>query len=108
MKNDIHPEYVLTQVTCSCGNTFTTRSTAKGGSLHADVCSACHPFYTGKQKIMDVGGRVDKFEKRFGKRVRNSSQPRRRSGAPARGAPGRRRHFTIRRRFTMWADEATT
>jgi large subunit ribosomal protein L31 len=68
----IHPEYVLTQVTCSCGNSFTTRSTAKSGELHADVCSACHPFYTGKQKIMDVGGRVDKFEKRFGKRVRNS------------------------------------
>jgi large subunit ribosomal protein L31 len=81
MKTGIHPDYVVTQVTCSCGNTFTTRSTAKSGSLHADVCSACHPFYTGKQKIMDVGGRVDKFEKRFGKRVRpsaNSSLPRRR------------------------------
>ena len=72
VKTGIHPEYVPTQVTCSCGNTFTTRSTAKSGELHADVCSACHPFYTGKQKIMDVGGRVDKFEKRFGKRVRNS------------------------------------
>ena len=70
MKSGIHPDYVVTQVTCSCGNTFTTRSTAKSGQLHADVCSACHPFYTGKQKIMDVGGRVDKFEKRFGKRVR--------------------------------------
>jgi large subunit ribosomal protein L31 len=73
MKQGIHPEYVVTQVTCSCGNTFTTRSTAKSGQLHADVCSACHPFYTGKQKIMDVGGRVDKFEKRYGKRVRNSA-----------------------------------
>ena len=72
VKNDIHPDYVVTQVTCSCGNTFTTRSTAKSGQLHAEVCSACHPFYTGKQKIMDVGGRVDKFEKRYGKRVRNS------------------------------------
>jgi large subunit ribosomal protein L31 len=72
VKDSIHPEYVVTEVTCSCGNSFTTRSTAKGGVLHADVCSACHPFYTGKQKIMDVGGRVDKFEKRFGKRVRNS------------------------------------
>jgi len=72
MKNDIHPAYVVTEVTCSCGNSFTTRSTAKSGTMHADVCSACHPFYTGKQKIMDVGGRVDKFEKRFGKRVRNS------------------------------------
>jgi large subunit ribosomal protein L31 len=72
VKSGIHPDYVVTQVTCSCGNTFTTRSTAKSGVLHADVCSACHPFYTGKQKILDVGGRVDRFEKRFGKRVRSS------------------------------------
>jgi large subunit ribosomal protein L31 len=73
VKEAIHPEYVATEVTCSCGNTFSTHSTAKGGVLHVDVCSACHPFYTGKQKIMDVGGRVDKFEKRFGKRVRANS-----------------------------------
>jgi large subunit ribosomal protein L31 len=73
VKQGIHPEYVVTQVTCSCGNTFTTRSTAKSGQLHAEVCSACHPFYTGKQKIMDVGGRVDRFEKRYGKRQRPTS-----------------------------------
>ncbi len=48
MKSDIHPEYTETSVACSCGNTFTTRSTAKGGTIHADVCSACHPFYTGQ------------------------------------------------------------
>ena len=72
MKPDIHPAYNETTVVCSCGETFTTRSTAPNGSIHADVCSQCHPFYTGKQKIMDVGGRVDKFEKRYGKRVRNS------------------------------------
>jgi large subunit ribosomal protein L31 len=72
VKTGIHPDYVVTQVTCSCGNTFTTRSTSKSGQLHADVCSDCHPFYTGKQKIMDVGGRVDKFEKRYGKRTRNA------------------------------------
>jgi len=72
VKSGIHPEYVVTEVTCSCGNTFTTRSTVKSGQLHADVCSNCHPFYTGKQKIMDVGGRVDKFERRYGKRVRSS------------------------------------
>ena len=72
MREGIHPEYVTTEVTCSCGNTFTTHSTAKSGTIRAEVCSACHPFYTGKQKIMDVGGRVDKFEKRYGKRVRNS------------------------------------
>jgi len=67
VKADIHPEYTETKIVCSCGNTFTTRSTAKAGVIHADVCSACHPFYTGKQKILDVGGRVEKFEKRFGK-----------------------------------------
>ena len=69
MKSDIHPAYGDTTVTCSCGNTFTTRSTAPSGSIHADVCSACHPFYTGKQKILDTGGRVAKFEKRFGKKT---------------------------------------
>jgi large subunit ribosomal protein L31 len=73
VKDAIHPEYVVTEVTCSCGNSFTTRSTAKSGRLHAEVCSACHPFYTGKQKIMDVGGRVDKFEKRYGKRTRSNA-----------------------------------
>lgn len=50
MKKDIHPAYVVTEVTCTCGNTFTTRSTSTSGKLHADVCSNCHPFYTGKQK----------------------------------------------------------
>jgi large subunit ribosomal protein L31 len=67
MKADIHPQYHVTTVTCSCGNTFTTRSTAPNGTIHADVCSNCHPFYTGKQKILDTGGRVARFEKRFGK-----------------------------------------
>ena len=68
MKRDIHPEYVETQVTCTCGNSFTTRSTATEGTRRADVCSACHPFYTGKQKILDTGGRVARFEKRYGKK----------------------------------------
>ena len=67
MKSDIHPQYHVTTVTCSCGNTFTTRSTAPGGTIHAEVCSNCHPFYTGKQKILDTGGRVARFEARFGK-----------------------------------------
>ena len=69
MKADIHPAYGDTQVSCSCGNTFTTRSTARNGVISADVCSACHPFYTGKQKILDIGGRIDKFEKRYGKKA---------------------------------------
>jgi large subunit ribosomal protein L31 len=69
MKKDIHPEYTVTSVTCTCGNTFTTRSTAGGGSIHADVCSNCHPFYTGKQKILDTGGRVARFEARYAKKA---------------------------------------
>lgn len=68
VKADIHPEYVETHVTCTCGNSFTTHSTVGTGGIRADVCSACHPFYTGKQKILDSGGRVARFEKRFGKR----------------------------------------
>jgi large subunit ribosomal protein L31 len=69
MKPDIHPQYVETTVTCTCGNTFTTRSTAPNGVIHADVCSACHPFYTGKQKILDTGGRVARFEQRYAKKT---------------------------------------
>jgi large subunit ribosomal protein L31 len=69
VKPDIHPEYGVTTVTCTCGNTFQTRSTAKDGVIHAEVCSACHPFYTGKQKILDTGGRVARFERRFGKKA---------------------------------------
>lgn len=68
MKKGIHPDYVVTEVTCACGNTFTTRTTEKSGHIRIDVCSACHPFYTGKQKIMDSGGRVARFEARYGKR----------------------------------------
>lgn len=65
MKADIHPDYHEVKVTCSCGNTFATRSTLRGDSVTVEVCSACHPFYTGQQKIMDTAGRVDKFNKRF-------------------------------------------
>jgi large subunit ribosomal protein L31 len=67
VKAEIHPNYDQTTVTCSCGNTFITRSTAANGAMHPEVCSNCHPFYTGKQKILDTGGRVSKFEKRYGK-----------------------------------------
>lgn len=66
MKAEIHPEYSEIKVICSCGNEFTTRSTL-GEELHVEVCSACHPFYTGKQKIVDAGGRVDKFRKKYGR-----------------------------------------
>jgi len=66
MKSGIHPEYQDTQVNCSCGNSFTTRSTL-GRPLHVEVCSACHPFYTGKQKIVDTAGRVEKFRQKYAK-----------------------------------------
>jgi large subunit ribosomal protein L31 len=74
MKAGIHPDYVETTVTCTCGSSFTTRSTAKNGVIHADICSSCHPFYTGKQKIMDTGGRVARFERRFGKQAGSGSK----------------------------------
>jgi len=67
MKNGIHPEYTEMNATCSCGNVVKTRSTL-GKDMHLDVCSACHPFYTGKQKEATTGGRVDRFNKRFGAR----------------------------------------
>lgn len=66
MKADIHPEVHKITVKCSCGTEFDTYSTAK--EMHVDVCSSCHPFYTGKQKILDTGGRVDRFKKRFAKK----------------------------------------
>jgi large subunit ribosomal protein L31 len=64
MKTGIHPEYKEIKVICSCSNTFTTRSTL-GKELHVEVCSACHPFYTGRQKIVDTAGRVEKFKQRY-------------------------------------------
>ncbi|HKJ83698.1 MAG TPA: 50S ribosomal protein L31 [Mariprofundaceae bacterium] len=66
MKANIHPEYKLSKVTCGCGNTFETRSTK--GDIHVEICSACHPFYTGKQKIVDTEGRVERFYKKYGKK----------------------------------------
>ena len=67
MKADIHPNYVEIDVACSCGNKFKTRSTS-GKPLHIEVCSACHPFYTGKQKILDTAGRVERFRQKYGKK----------------------------------------
>lgn len=65
MKQGIHPKYVEISATCSCGNVIKTRSTVNR-DLHLDVCDQCHPFYTGKQRVLDTGGRVDAFKKRFG------------------------------------------
>ncbi|MBA2529078.1 MAG: 50S ribosomal protein L31 [Euzebyales bacterium] len=65
MKQGIHPEYRLTQVTCSCGNTFTTRGVAE--RIRVELCNLCHPFYTGKQKLVDSGGRVERYKQRYAK-----------------------------------------
>ena len=72
MKQDIHPDYIETRVVCSCGNTFTTRSVK--AELHVELCNQCHPFYTGKQKLVDTGGRVERFQKKYAKR-RRAPQP---------------------------------
>ena len=63
MKDNIHPKYEETTITCACGNVIPTRSTRK--DIKVEICSQCHPFYTGKQKLVDTGGRVDRFKKRF-------------------------------------------
>jgi large subunit ribosomal protein L31 len=73
MKQGIHPDYVETLVTCSCGNTFTTRSVKK--ELHVELCNQCHPFYTGKQKLVDTGGRVERFQRKYAKRSQPAPEP---------------------------------
>lgn len=71
MKQGIHPEYIETNVTCSCGNSFVTRSVKP--ELHVELCNQCHPFYTGKQKLVDTGGRVERFQKKYGTRAARQS-----------------------------------
>lgn len=68
MKTEGHPNYVEVAVTCSCGNSFKTRSTLGREAYHVEVCSECHPFWTGKQKIIDTAGRVERFRQKYGKR----------------------------------------
>jgi large subunit ribosomal protein L31 len=72
MKAGIHPKYEKAQVTCACGNSFETRSTA--GDIRVEICSACHPFYTGKQKILDTEGRVEKFMAKYGMKDKEKSE----------------------------------
>ena len=104
MKADIHPAYYETQVTCGCGNSFTTRSTRK--ELKVDICSACHPFYTGKLKFVDTAGRIEKFKNKFAtagyaslgkktaaRRRRPRSSDRNSSAQPAAFRDGGRRAF---------------
>ncbi len=82
MKPEIHPEYQTVKATCSCGNVIEVGSTLSE-DIHIDVCSNCHPFYTGKQKIVDSGGRVERFRKRFGNRSRGAAQAGAESGDAA-------------------------
>ena len=72
MKTGIHPEYKETKVTCSCGNTFMTRSTKD--EIRVEICSACHPFFTGKQKLMDTEGRVEKFMQKYGMKAKKEEE----------------------------------
>lgn len=74
MKTGIHPKYLKCEVTCGCGNTFTTRSTIE--KISVEICSACHPFYTGKQKFVDTAGRVEKFMRRYGMKGDSLSEAR--------------------------------
>ncbi len=71
MKPKVHPKYEKCKVVCACGNSFETCST-KGGEMRVEICSACHPFYTGKQKIVDSAGRIEKFNRKYGRKTQNS------------------------------------
>ena len=72
MKADIHPDYIDAKVHCSCGNEFVTRSTVN--ELRVELCNECHPFYTGRQKLVDTGGRVERFQRRYGKKASRSKK----------------------------------
>jgi large subunit ribosomal protein L31 len=90
MKPDIHPQYVVTEVSCSCGNSFTTRSTAKNGVIHVETCNVCHPFYTGKQRVLDTAGRVAKFQQKYARANQQAAAVKAASAKPGRpGAAGR-------------------
>ena len=71
MKANIHPKYEEARVTCACGETWTTRSTKK--DIHVEICSNCHPFFTGKQKLIDTAGRVERFQKKYGKKTETTT-----------------------------------
>jgi len=74
MKKEIHPDYFETKIRCACGNEVQTYATVK--DMHIDICSNCHPFYTGKQKLVDTAGRIEKFNRKYGKsKVQQSEEP---------------------------------
>jgi large subunit ribosomal protein L31 len=82
VKKDIHPKYVACKVVCGCGSTFQTRSTK--AEIHVEICSVCHPYYTGKQKFVDTAGRIEKFQRKFAGKYGGGKGA---MGAPAAGAP---------------------
>ena len=86
MKQGIHPKYHEVTVVCACGNTFKTRSTHKGEQLRLEICSNCHPFFTGKQKLIDSGGRVERFQRKYAgfKKKAEAAQAEQKAPAPAR------------------------
>lgn len=84
MKEGIHPEYKDALVTCACGNTFTTRSTLE--SIHVEICSRCHPFFTGRQKLVDTAGRVERFRRKYGKAEAGKSRSKKPAAARAAAA----------------------
>jgi large subunit ribosomal protein L31 len=73
MKADIHPKYEEVKVRCACGETFVTRSTKGGGEIRLEICSKCHPFFTGKQKLIDSAGRVERFKQKYGDRKKTAA-----------------------------------
>ena len=81
MKTDIHPQYGPTTIHCACGNVIETRST-HAGIIQVEICSACHPFFTGKQKLIDTAGRIDRFKKKFGERVVLGNQKKQKKETP--------------------------
>ena len=92
MKDKIHPKYVECTVTCACGNVVKTRGTRK--EISVDICSACHPFFTGKQKLVDAAGRVEKFRRKYGEAVptrKKAAKPKPAKPAPAKKAPAKKK-----------------
>jgi len=73
VKPNIHPKYVEAKVFCACGDTFTTRSTRN--EIHVEICSVCHPFFTGKQKLIDTAGRIERFQKKYGRKSKEEEAP---------------------------------
>src|SRR3954463_6931944 len=95
MKTEVHPEYKVAKVHCSCGNEFETRSTKD--SLRVELCNVCHPFFTGKQRLVDTGGRVERFQRRWGDRKRRQPETSRRPRSSGRGSsPPSSRHSSNR------------